>query len=181
MRRPTLLRKSFIVYLCMSMPFTLVAAPTHVDPSELSRVTVNESLGVQKGSIFVDGDESMDSLIPVRIFGAVAKAGIHYVPQKIDVVTLISLAGGTTSEAELTKVTIRRTVGGKQEIIKVDLEEEGADPSTGNIILLSNDTVFVPQIRYLISEGVSRTISLITGVAAVVISAVAIANSGRKN
>src|SRR4051812_38256259 len=64
--------------------------------------------GAGGGSEYVSGNFPGAVLIPINLWGAVGKPGIHHVPTRTDLVTLISLAGGPTGDASLGDVSIKR-------------------------------------------------------------------------
>lgn len=141
-----------------------------VDSLQLGESMRSPSDAALRGSVYVYGDQSLDVLIPVRIIGAVAKGGIHFVPQQTDLITLISLAGGTIEKAELDNITIRRELKGKEEVIPVNLEALVRDSKAATPKLMANDTILIPVDKSVISDDVLKTMSIITGLATVAIA-----------
>ena len=137
-----------------------------------SAVKVGQAQQTMQGSVYVYGDQSLDVLAPIRVLGAVAKPGIHFVPPKTDLVTLISLAGGTTERAQMDEVSIKRTQNGKTVVLHVDLEKLVEEVDTVSPEMVSNDTVLVPVDQSWVSDNTLRTVSLVTGIASIFLSIV---------
>lgn len=158
------------VYACL-FSFTLSAAiaPSNSELSELGRVSEGKE-NLASGSIYIYGDQALDNLMPVRVIGSVAKAGLHYVPKNLDLVTLITLAGGTGTDADVEKLTIKRQEGDKQQIIAINLENTLSQVDAANPILKAGDTVYIPQKEMIVSENVSRTVTLIVGITSIAAS-----------
>ena len=120
-----------------------------------------------KQSVYVYGDGSLDMLQPVQVLGAVAKAGVHYVPPNTDLITLLSLAGGPIQQADEEKITIRRTVNGQRQVIAVNLQELVGSSDAETPIVMSNDTVVVPSAKPFLSENVVRAVGVVAGLATI--------------
>ena len=85
-------------------------------------------LGIQKfnqsrGAEYVSGNQPGTVLMRVNLWGAVNRPGIHHIPIKTDLMSLVSYAGGPKNDALLDEVTIKREVGNTRKLIKVDVEE----------------------------------------------------------
>ncbi|HNW99851.1 MAG TPA: SLBB domain-containing protein [Candidatus Cloacimonadota bacterium] len=78
------------------------------------------------------------------IWGQVLRPGLYIVPDDTDLLTLLSLAGGPSENAKLTKIRIIRPTSTSQKVIMVNLKEY---METGNEtlipILQPGDTVIV--------------------------------------
>ena len=57
-------------------------------------------------SEFVFESYPNQDLIPIRLLGAVKNAGLYHVPANMKLTTLLSLAGGTNTEADLENIVI---------------------------------------------------------------------------
>ncbi len=156
----------FIVVLCGLIAFPVDAGPVNLDSPNISKVDSAQAL--QKGSVYVYGDQAMDLLMPVRILGGVQKAGIHYLPIDTDLLTLLSLAGGTTEKASIDEITIKRTLkGGKSEVLHINLEAIFEDEKGDSPKLMPNDVILIPIKRPMISENVVQTVGVIAGLATI--------------
>jgi len=61
--------------------------------------------------------------IPTYIWGQVRKPGLYIVPDNTSLLTLLSLAGGPTENAKLSKVKIVRPTTEGKKVIIIDLNE----------------------------------------------------------
>jgi hypothetical protein len=87
--------------------------------------------------------------IKTYIWGQVRKPGLYIVPDNTDLLTLISLAGGPTEDAKLTKVKIVRPTTKGKKVILVNLKkymENGDDKMIP--ILKPGDTVVISGTVY---------------------------------
>ena len=151
------------LYLCGAV--SALPAANRSDISETLRL--NDSNSLPRGSVFVYGDPSLDPLVPVRVLGAVGKAGVHFVPRDTDLLTVISLAGGTTKEAELDDVRIKRSENGKVRLLTADLQQMVTRTDAQPLTIVANDTILVPQSKPTFSDDTLRTVGIITGIATV--------------
>ncbi|MCK5147708.1 hypothetical protein KAR48_13195 [bacterium] len=90
-------------------------------------------------------------LVPVNIWGFVRQPGQYMVPNKTDLITLLSFAGGPTEYAKMSKIEIVRSdakIGNM--VIPVDVKKylETADPvlipmlRPGDTIIVKGTTIF---------------------------------------
>ena len=102
--------------------------------------------------------------IKVQIWGQVARPGLYQVPKSMDVVGLISLAGGPNEDANLSAVRIVRTTP-TPDVLKVNIGEYIGAASTESIpVLEAGDTVIVPENLY---HKFSRVVSVVAQLAIV--------------
>lgn len=153
-----------VLLLIYSQCITSYALPD-LRPTEINQLG-NSSRDPQQGSIFVYGDPAMDNLIPVRVVGAVAKAGIHYIPKDTDLLTLITLAGGTTKEAKLNGIRIKREK--TNQVLDVDLEQFVKQGDLRTPLLQMDDIVFVPESKPIISDDTFKVVGLAASLLAIV-------------
>lgn len=166
-------KRALVVYLCVSCALLPAAVPPTGEIPELMRLQEGKD-GVNRGSVYVYGDQNLDSLVPVRVIGSVGKAGLHYVPQGLDLFTLVSVAGGTLPDADIENVTINRTVEGKKQVLLADMGQLVKSVDASPPTILANDTIFVPQEKAIISDNVVKTVGILVGLATVAVSIVAI-------
>lgn len=162
------------IFLCFSTAISAAAVP---ELNSLRRPG-DGSEQLPKHSVYVYGDGLLDRLSPVRILGAVSKAGVHYIPANTDLVTLISLAGGTLPEADLESIIIKRQKNGVGEVIEVDLKRLVEEPEAKSIVLHADDTILISRETFTISDGALRTLGVITGISSVILTAVLISRGG---
>lgn len=87
--------------------------------------------------IFAPGTDAL--LMTVKVWGEVRQPGIYEVPIGLDLIELISSAGGPTSKAKLSKVKIIRT--------DVESEEERVMSANVREFLNTGDVNLVPIIK----------------------------------
>ncbi|MCF7805705.1 MAG: SLBB domain-containing protein [Candidatus Marinimicrobia bacterium] len=132
-----------------------------------SLLAQNQS-GEQPASRYLLPGEQSQIQMQVNIWGEVQKPGIYKVPSEINLIALLSSAGGPTDYAKLREVRIVRAFSddAEQEVIHVDLEKylDNADIS-GLPELYPGDTIFIPgNFRKYFSTTLGIT-SAITGIA----------------
>jgi hypothetical protein len=102
--------------------------------------------------------------IKVQIWGQVIRPGIYQVPKSMDVVGLISLAGGPSEDANLSAVKIVRTTPAP-DVLKANIGRYIGTASTESTPLLeAGDTVIVPENLY---HKFSRVVSVVAQLAIV--------------
>lgn len=105
--------------------------------------------------------------IKVQIWGQVRMPGMYQVPKSMDVVGLMSLAGGPTEDANLSAVRIVRTAL-ISDVLKVDIQGYTRSASIESIpILEAGDMVIVPENPYHKFERFVRVVAQIAIIAQV--------------
>ena len=115
-----------------------------------------------------------ESLIGVQLLGAVQKPGLYYIPANTDILKLITLAGGI-DEANLSEVIVRKTDPSQAGVFELDMNKfmrSSADSKPFK--LTQDDLIFIPKKQPWISNDVSRTITLVSLMATIVLTAVLI-------
>ncbi len=143
-------------------------------------IPLGDGAGVQRGSEYVSGYYKGAVLMPVRVWGAVQKPGLHKVPSGTDLMQLITLAGGPNADAELDHITIKRTVGGSNKVIRVAMNDLIDSPQAKIIELEPNDTIILPAAKPFINGNTLTVISVIATVVGIVASSFVIANQIKK-
>ncbi len=110
-------------------------------------------------------------LMTVKVWGEVIKPGVFDVPIGLDLVELLSSAGGPTDAAKLSKIRIIRGValGNESEVEIIDVKEF---LETGDHSLIPeikpNDTVIVPKKpMQIISSSISWSTQVLSVVTAI--------------
>lgn len=80
----------------------------------------------------------------VFVFGEVNKPGTFPFEDRMNVVQAITLAGGFTKQAARNSVLVTRSVNGKEERIKVAVDDIGTGKQ-GNLLLQPGDIVYVSE------------------------------------
>lgn len=115
-----------------------------------------------------------ESLIGVQLLGAVRNPGIYYIPTNTDVLKLLALAGGS-EDADLSEILVRKTDPAQTGVYELDVKK--LMKSTGNIKpfkLAQDDFVYVPKREPWISNDISKTITIVSLLATIVLTGVLI-------
>lgn len=126
------------------------------------------------GDIYVSEGRPGAVLMKINLWGAVRKAGIHYVPPKTDFVTLLSYAGGPLKEADLEEAYIKRQTKDESQIIQVNIKDLINPNSVDNPTIEPNDIIVVPAVEPTISDASVRNITVIASVLGVILSSIVI-------
>ena len=94
------------------------------------------------GQEYITGDNG-DLLMYVNIWGHVENPGTYLVYDGIDLLTLLSLAGGPSSGAQLKRIQIINSDGSSYNKKTINLESYMNNPS--QIIIKPHDTIYVKE------------------------------------
>ena len=108
-------------------------------------------------------DVSLQAQIRVSVTGEVRNPAVYPAEPGISVLRLLTMAGGQTASADLSKTIVIR----EGRTYRVDLNRALSGDASGSVILNSNDVVVVPK-----KNGFSREdLSFLLGVSGVLLSA----------
>ena len=81
------------------------------------------------------------------VLGQVNNPGSYEIPDEtsVDLLFAIARAGGFSRLAQPRKVVVRRMVNGREDTFNVDVEKMMKDSSVNRFVILSNDTISVPE------------------------------------
>jgi polysaccharide biosynthesis/export protein len=84
------------------------------------------------------------------IIGQVDRPGIYEIPEgaHVNIIDAISLAAGYQPKADQNSVTVKRTVDGQVQTIKIKAGDMAQDPNATPFEILAGDTVMVPSASY---------------------------------
>ncbi len=132
-------------------------------------------------SEFVFESYPNQDLIPIRLLGAVKNAGLYHVPANMKLTTLLSLAGGTNTEADLENIVIGNDQqditapnGEVKKSLNVNLEDVLKEGAKHDYTLASNDIVLIKNKSPLVSNDSFRIISIVSVLLTTVLTAVII-------
>lgn len=126
---------------------------------------------------FFSEEVAGETLISVHLLGAVARAGVYHVPRNTDIVHLVSLAGGTRAEADLSEVSIKRRNKAKEEVIGVNLEELTEEPGNHPPVLQTGDIVLIKAKQPIFERDTVTAIAVLTSLISVLASVVVLIRS----
>ena len=165
--------KRISIFLVWFLIPSLLAQPVY-SQSEKSNFKLMKEIDLS-GNEFVTGNFPGAVLMPVNLWGAIGRPGIHHIPVNMDLITLITLAGGPSGDVELDSISIKRRSDGKEEIIIVDAEEILEEVGTVSPLLKPNDLIMINKKKPLINQNlvtvmgfIGSVFGLIMGTAAVV-------------
>ena len=119
-----------------------------------------------------------ESLIGVQLLGAIKHPGLYYVPSNTDILKLVTLAGGV-EDANLSEVIVRKT-DPAQGVYELDMNKFMKSSSDSKPFKLSQDDfIYIPKKEPWISNDVSRTITLVSLVTSIVLTAVLIEKNSK--
>lgn len=162
----TLFKKILLYFVLSTFYFSQVQAAGNYYNSMLNQQSA--------GHDFISGAQPGDVLIKINLWGAVHKPGIHRVPAKTDLLSLMSYAGGPKDNAILDEVTIKRDLGKTQKLITVNLEDLVKGASHHQINLAPNDVIVVPASKPLVSQDTLTIISVTSIILSTVFTAILI-------
>lgn len=138
---------------------------------------MNKIDGRASGNEYFSGNQPGTILMKVNLWGAVLKPGIHHVPTKTNLITLLSYAGGPNDKALLDEVVIKREQGGKSKRIRVDVQQLLNEASHHTVTLEPNDIVMIPSDKPTISNDTVVVISVIGSIVGIILTGIIIHNS----
>lgn len=114
------------------------------------------------GTEYTSGNQPGTVLMRVNLWGAVHRPGIHNIPVKTDLMTLISYAGGPKDKALLDDVVIKREIGNTRKVIEVDVEDLITGTSHHHVELAPNDIVVIPKDQPLLGDDAIGVLTVLT-------------------
>lgn len=155
--------------LIISLSSLLVTLPCHGQTRNYLGLQMPQK---QMGAEFMSGNRPGTVLMKVNLWGAVNRPGIHHVPVRTDLMSLLSYAGGPANNALLGEVTIKREIGTSRKLIKVDVEELIKGVSHHQVELAANDIVVIPASEPLVSQDTLALMGAISLIASTILAAV---------
>jgi protein involved in polysaccharide export with SLBB domain len=140
----------------------------------------------QQASEYIFRSSPKESLISVQLLGGVSRPGIYYVPPSTDLLKLITLAGGSNGSGDMSEILVRKiepktwaeikskAVTEYQGAYEVDGEKVIKYGGAKQLKLAQDDFVYVPQKSYMVSSDAARTITLVSVVLGIALTAILI-------
>ena len=90
---------------------------------------------------------SQFSVQRITVLGQVMRPGSHDLPaeKQLSILQVLGMAGGPTRIANLKKVTVKRTINGRPETIRVDVQSMVSGDSTQVFVVREDDVITVPE------------------------------------
>lgn len=131
-------------------------------PSEVSNISK------KGGAIYYSPAIKGKVLMPVNIWGAISRPGLHFVPINTNIIKGLSFAGGPSSTADLSNIKLTRLNESKVVESEFDLGAGGGEREY-TTVLQPGDTLFIKKDTW--SENRNYYTSLV-GVIATILSSV---------
>lgn len=146
--------------------------PFHAARADKNQEPLNEvERSYNRAGEFFSEEVPGEVLISVHLIGAVSHPGVYHVPRNTDLVHLISLAGGTRDDANLQRISIKRTNKAAEEVIEANLRELASEPGKRPPLLQAGDLVLVYVKDPLVDQSTVTFISLVTSLLSILVSA----------
>jgi hypothetical protein len=127
-----------------------------------------DTSGATGASEYMFSNDPDEILVPIYLMGAVGKPGLYHVPAHTDLLTLLTLSGGTTNDAKSDQVFIRHQQGKKTiGVSEVNLDHLVSTSEIAAPTLASNDFVYVPVKQPSVSNNTLLTVGLVATVISV--------------
>jgi len=126
------------------------------------------------GNEFIAGQEAGTVMMRVNLWGAVKKPGIHHIPIKTDLISLMSYAGGPNDNAIMDSIVIKRNQGKKQTKLTVDLTQVIHGDNQADLTLQPEDIIVIEAQQPLISQDTFTLAVVASTIASTILTAVLI-------
>lgn len=171
---------TLILLLCLVVNQCYAVTTT----SELARTV---KYNVSSASEFVFEAYPNQELIPIRLFGAVKNAGLYHIPANMKLITLLTLAGGTTNEANLENILVGNDQQGaktnsanEKKSLSINLEETLKNGAGADYTLIPNDIVLVQNKIPLISNDSFRMVTVMSLILTSILTVIVIRDRANK-
>ncbi|MES3038098.1 MAG: hypothetical protein V4736_09350 [Bdellovibrionota bacterium] len=127
----------------------------------------------QQTAEYIFRNTPRDNLIAIQLFGSVERPGLYYVPEDTDLMKLLILSGGVLNSAEMEEIIVRKSgkswLGLEMKYIEQkspQTYEVNVDsllreaPALRPLRLEHQDFVYVPQKTSMISNDVSKVVTI---------------------
>ncbi|HVP37446.1 MAG TPA: SLBB domain-containing protein [Terriglobales bacterium] len=150
-----------IISLCLIVCLVLFQISNLVWAQEEEKTLAQRNTGMD---YYLSPGADNQLLIKVNVWGEVLKPGIVEVPDNTDLLSLISMAGGPTESAKLSKVKIVRNFT-ENRIFTINVQDCVRDGKAEQIPLIKpGDTVIVPRNSF---HSVSKYVTFIYNLAVI--------------
>ena len=166
-----MMKRSLQKIKCVSISVLIFFQASLLHAAEGTYLEIKEP---QRAAEYIYRSAPKESLIGVQLIGAVHKPGLYYVPLNTDLLKLITLAGGT-DEADLANIVVRKVDPSQPGVYEIDVQKlMKSSAETKSFKLAQDDFIYIPKKEPWISNDVSRTITLVSLVTSIVLTAVLI-------
>ena len=164
--------------------YSILVSQSFAAQNDLSKS--NTKYNVNTSSEFIFESYPNQELIPIRLLGAIKNAGLYHIPTNMKLTTLLALAGGTTTDADLENIiigndqqTIHASDGKENKTLTLNLEETLKN-AKNDYTLVSNDIVLIKNKSPWISNDSFRVFSIISVILTSILTAIVIKDRYKK-
>ena len=163
----------------ISISFVLAFAPIHSYGEGYSTFLEYLNTANQGPADYLVKRFPNQKLIPVRLIGGVTRPGFYQVPEDTSLLSLISYSGGATATADLKSVTILKDQ--EHRSVKVNVRDLLDNPDLPDHVVSANDVIYITEKKPLFSSDTIATLTVLSTVAALILSSYAIQDRAREN
>ncbi len=172
-------------YFKILMAVILMSTSTSMAQADL----LGDIKSPQQSAEYIFRSSPKESLISVQLLGAVTRPGVYYVPLNTDLLKLLTLAGGSSSNADMSEILVRKlepkswaeiqnkAVNEYQGAYEVDAEKIIKYGGSRQLRLAQDDFVYVPPKTSWISGETSKTVTFVSVLLTIGLTAILIKNN----
>jgi hypothetical protein len=164
------MKNFFKKIICITLSQVLILQSTAFAQSTSSFFEVKEP---PRAAEYIFRSAPKETLIGVQLLGAVKNPGIYYIPPTTDLLKLLSLAGGEV-DADLSEIIVRKVDPTQVGVYELDMKRLMKTTGGKQFKLTQDDFIYVPKKEPWISNDVSRTVSILSLLATIVLTGVLI-------
>jgi len=164
--------KTYIIITSLVLTMSSAHAQISLAPTYSDETFSNSA--PNRPAEFIYQTHKGEELVSIRLLGSVQRAGLYHVPKNMNVTTLLSLAGGTSRDADLRKITISNELRQDMRAFRINLEKSFETGQGEMYQLQPNDLVFVAEKRPIVSNDTWKAISILSIILTSALTALAI-------
>lgn len=164
------MKNTFKKIICITVSQVLILQSTAYAQSTSSYFEVKEP---PRAAEYIFRSAPKETLIGVQLLGAVKNPGIYYIPPTTDLLKLLALAGGE-QDADLSEIIVRKVDPAQSGVYELDMQRLMKTTGGKQFKLTQDDFIYVPKKEPWISNDVSRSVSILSLLATIVLTGVLI-------
>lgn len=164
------MKNIFKKIICITLSQIFILQSTAFGQSTSSFFEVKEP---PRAAEYIFRSAPKETLIGVQLLGAVKNPGVYYIPPTTDLLKLLALAGGE-NDADLTEIIVRKVDPAGSGVYELDMKRLMKTTGGKQFKLTQDDFIYVPKKEPWISNDVSRTVSILSLLATIVLTGVLI-------
>lgn len=169
------MKNIFKKIICITVSQVLILQSTAYAQSTSSYFEVKEP---PRAAEYIFRSAPKETLIGVQLLGAVKNPGIYYIPPTTDLLKLLALAGGE-QDADLSEIIVRKVDPAQSGVYELDMKRLMKTTGGKQFKLTQDDFIYVPKKEPWISNDVSRSVSILSLLATIVLTGVLIEKNAK--